>query len=64
MQVHALRVGDELVIPGHIRLTILAVEEGKVVLGITAEPNHVRGPLARQRRPRLTAVPLPPPNDN
>jgi hypothetical protein len=64
MQDHALRVGEELVIPGHIRLTILAVEEGKVVLGITAEPNHVRGALDRQRRPRLTAVPLPPPNDN
>jgi hypothetical protein len=65
MQDHALRVGEELVIPGHIRLTILAVEEGKVVLGITAEPNHVRGSLDRQqRRPRLTAVPLPPPNDN
>jgi hypothetical protein len=64
MQDHALRVGEELVIPGHIRLTILAVEEGKVVLGITAEANHVRGPLDRQRRPHLTAVPLPPPNDN
>jgi len=64
MNDHVLRVGDELVIPGHIRLTILAVEEGKVVLGITAEPNHVRSALARQRRPRLTAVPLPPPNDN
>jgi sRNA-binding carbon storage regulator CsrA len=64
MQVHALRVGEELVIPGHIRLTILAVEEGKVVLGITAEPNHVRGPVDRQRRPRLMAVPLPPPKDN
>jgi hypothetical protein len=64
MQDHVLRVGEELVIPGHIHLTILAVEEGKVVLGITAEPNHVRGPVGRKRRPRLTAVPLPPPNDN
>ena len=64
MNDHVLRVGEELVIPGHIRLTILAVEEDKVVLGITAEPNHVRGPVDRQRRPRLTAVPLPPPNDN
>jgi hypothetical protein len=42
MKDHALRVGEELVIPGRIRLTILAVEEGKVVLGITAEANHVR----------------------
>jgi len=42
MQDHVLRVGEELVISGHIRLTILAVEEGKVVLGITAEANHVQ----------------------
>ena len=63
MQDHALRVGEELVIPGHIRLTILAVEEGKVVFGITAEPNGLRSPVVRQRRPCLTAMPLPPPND-
>jgi hypothetical protein len=64
MRYHALRVGDELVIQGHVRLTILAVEEGRVVLGITAEPNGVRGPVARQRRPRLAAVPVPLPSDN
>jgi hypothetical protein len=64
MQDHALRVGEELVIPGHIRLTILAVEEDKVVLGITAERNGVRGPVARPWRPRLAAVPVPLPNDN
>ena len=38
MQDHTLRVGEELVIKGHVRLTILAVEASKVVFGITAEP--------------------------
>ena len=42
MQDHTLRVGEELVIGGHVRLTILAVEASKVVLGITAEPNDGR----------------------
>ena len=64
MKDHVLRVGEELVIPGHIRLTILAIEEGKVVLGITAEPDGVRGPAARPWRPRLAVVPVPLPNDN
>jgi hypothetical protein len=56
MQDHALGVGDELVIAGHIRLTILAVEGDEVVLGITAEADGVRGPVAR---PWLVAVPVP-----
>jgi hypothetical protein len=64
MRDHALRVGEELVIEGHVRLTILAVEQGRVVLGITAEPSGVRSPVARQRRPRLAAVPVPLPSDN
>jgi hypothetical protein len=42
MQDHTLRVGEELVIGGHVRLTILGVEQGKVIFGITAEPNDVR----------------------
>jgi hypothetical protein len=64
MRDHALRVGEGLVIQGHVRLTILAIEEGKVVLGITAEPNGVGGPVARQWRPRLAAGAVPLPNDN
>jgi hypothetical protein len=64
MRDHALRVGEELVIQGHVRLTILAVEQGRVVLGITAEPNGVRGPAARAWRPRLAAVSVPLPSDN
>jgi hypothetical protein len=64
MQDHALRVGEELVIQGHARLTILAVEENGVVLGITAEPDGVRGPAARPWRPPLAAVPVPLPNNN
>jgi hypothetical protein len=63
MRDHALRVGEELVLQGHVRLTILAVEEDGVVLGITAEPDGVRGPGARQKRPRLAVVPVPLPND-
>ena len=39
MQDHALRVGEELIIQGRVRLTILAIEEDKVTLGITDEPN-------------------------
>jgi hypothetical protein len=44
MQDHTLSVGEELVIEGHICLTILGVEQGKVIFGITAEPNAVRPP--------------------
>ena len=44
MQEYALGVGDELVIEGGIRLTLLAVEAGEVVLGIAApEPSDVAG---------------------
>jgi sRNA-binding carbon storage regulator CsrA len=38
MQDHTLQVGEELVIQGHIRLTILAVDQDEVLLGITAIP--------------------------
>jgi hypothetical protein len=45
MQEQALRVGEELVIEGSFRLTLLAVEAGEVLLGITApEPSDVTGP--------------------
>ncbi len=56
MQEHALGVGDELVFEGGARLTILAVEAGEVLLGITA-PNlaawETQGPAAaRPAAPR------------
>ena len=47
MQEHELEVGEELVIEGGIRLTLLAVEAGEVLLGVTAsEPSDVAGPEA------------------
>jgi hypothetical protein len=50
MQEHMLAVGDELVIEGVTRLTILAVEAGEVLLGITAsERSEVGGVETRQR---------------
>jgi hypothetical protein len=64
MQDHALQVGEELVIQGYIRLTVLAVEEDRAVLGITAEPNGERSPVVRQWDPWLAAVPVPSPSDN
>ena len=64
MQDYSLRVGEELVIQDHIRLTILAVEEDEVSLGITAEPNSVPGPVARPCQLRPMAVPAPLPSDN
>ena len=64
MQDHTLHVGEELVIGGHVHLTILAVEASKVVFGITAEPNSMRGSVARQRRDWLTLEPLLLANDN
>ena len=45
-----LEVGDELVIEGGICLTLLAVEAGEVLLGITAhEPSDGAGPEAGYR---------------
>jgi hypothetical protein len=50
MQEHALGVGEELMIGGGIRLTVLAVEAGEVLLGITfPESGDVGGPDAGDR---------------
>jgi hypothetical protein len=50
MQEHLLEVGEELVIEGGISITLLAVEAGEVLLGITAsEPSDVAGPEAGYR---------------
>ena len=50
MQEHILGVGDELVIEGGIRLTLVAVEADEVLLGITApEPSDGAGPQAGYR---------------
>jgi hypothetical protein len=50
MQEHALEVGEELVVEGGVRLTLLAVEAGEVLLGITApEPSDGAGPEAGYR---------------
>ena len=50
MQEHVLEVGQELVIEGGICLTLLAVEAGEVLLGITApEPSDGAGPEAGYR---------------
>ena len=55
MQEHVLEVGEELVIEGGICLTLLAVEAGEVLLGITApEPGGVAGPQAGCRPPSST----------
>jgi hypothetical protein len=64
MQDHLLRVGEELVIADHIRLTILGVEEDEVFLGLTAEANAVPGPVACPWRLRLMAVTEPLPSNN
>jgi hypothetical protein len=50
MQEHVLEVGEELVIEGGICLTLLAVEAGEVLLGVTAtEHSDVAGPEAGYR---------------
>ena len=55
MQELVLEVGQELVIEGGIRLTLLAVEAGEVLLAITApEPSDGGGPQARYRTPSCT----------
>jgi sRNA-binding carbon storage regulator CsrA len=55
MQDHALRVGEHLVLGGHIRLTVLAIQGGEVVLGITApEPVEVACPEAGHHTPSCT----------
>ena len=61
MQEHALGVGEELVIDGGIRLTVLAVEAGEVLLGLTfPEPGDVGGPDAGDRTSSWTREALPP----
>ena len=64
MQDHTLQVGEVLVIQGLVRLTILAVDQDEVLLGITADPNCVRGSVARQLRDWLTAESVLLSNDN
>jgi hypothetical protein len=65
MQEHMVGVGDELVIEGVTRLTILAVEAGEVLLAITAcEPGDGGDPEARQRPLRMTARPVRLASDN
>jgi len=50
MQEHLLEVGQELVIEGGLCLTLLAVEAGEVLLGVTApEPGDGGGPQAGYR---------------
>ena len=61
MQEHVLGVGEELVIGGGIRLTVLAVEAGEVLLGLTfPEPGDVGGPDASYRTSSCTREALPP----
>jgi hypothetical protein len=65
MQIHALGVGDELVIDGHICLTLLAVEAGETLLVLAAsEANEVASPEAHQRRSGVPSVPVRLPSDN
>jgi hypothetical protein len=50
MREHVLQVGEELVIEGGICLTLLAVEPGEVLLGLTvSETSDVAGPEAGYR---------------
>jgi hypothetical protein len=64
MQDYVLRVGEELLIHGNIRLSILAVEEDEVFLGITTNPNDERGPEVRPSKLRVMDVPAPLAHDN
>ncbi len=58
MQEHMVGVGDELVIEGIARLTVLAVEAGEVLLAITdPEPDEGGGLEARPAPHRTKARP-------
>ena len=61
MQEHVLEVGQELVIEGGFCLTLLAVQAGEVLLGVTAtEHSDVAGPeagYARRPAPRGRSAP-------
>ena len=61
MQEHVLEVGEELVIEGGTCLTLLAVEAGEVLLGLTfPEPGDEGGPDASDRTSSWTQEALPP----
>jgi hypothetical protein len=64
MQEYALRVGEELVIHNHIRLTILAIEEDEVIVGVTTDLSDERGSELRQWRLRLMATATALPHNN
>jgi hypothetical protein len=64
MQEYTLRAGEELVIHSHINLSVLAIEEDEVVLGITTDPEDERGPETLSWRLRLVATSTPLPPDN
>jgi Global regulator protein family len=67
MQDHVLKVGETLVIDAGIRLTVLAVQEDHVLLGVTA-PGLIgrEGPpqVRQKRRSRLMVTPTPLPSEN
>ncbi len=65
MREHALGVGEEVLIGGGIRLTVLAVGAGEVLLGVTApDPSGAGRPEDGQRWPHMTTRPVLRASDN
>ena len=58
MLVLTRRVGEEIVIDGNIRVTVVAIQKGRVRLGFTAPPsvNVVRQEIAEEAASRLNPV--------
>ena len=65
MQDYTLQAGDEVVLDGDIRLTILAVEGEDVFLGITGPaPARVRAPDVPEPQTLCWAARNTPPGNN
>jgi sRNA-binding carbon storage regulator CsrA len=65
MQIHTLQAGDQVVLDGDIRITVLAVEGEDVLLGVSAPaPARVLAPDVPELQTLCWAARNTPPGNN